>query len=74
MMCIGMSDPGLLVLPTHRLFRGPTGLDASQLASKLRGMFDLRDSGTGAATANEVWEEIETADAEEGIAVVTPPT
>ena len=23
MMCIGMEDPGMVVLPTHRLFRGP---------------------------------------------------
>ncbi len=62
MMCIGMSDPGLLVLPTHRLFRGPDGLDAKQLAAKLAGAFELRDAGTGAGTAREVWEEIETAD------------
>src|SRR5262249_38664261 len=26
MMSIGMNDPGLLVLPTHRLFRGAAGL------------------------------------------------
>ena len=30
MMCIGMSDPGLLVLPTHRLFRGPDGLTSER--------------------------------------------
>ncbi len=22
MMCVGMEDPGMVVLPTHRLFRG----------------------------------------------------
>ena len=27
MMCVGMSDPGLVVLPTHRLFRGAAGAD-----------------------------------------------
>ena len=25
MMCVGMNDPGLIVLPTHRLFRGLAG-------------------------------------------------
>ncbi len=28
MMCVGMSDPGMIVLPTHRLFRGAAGLTA----------------------------------------------
>ena len=28
MMCVGMNDPGLLVLPTHRLFRGLRQPDA----------------------------------------------
>ena len=40
MMCIGMSDPGLLVLPTHRLFRGARTLTFEQLADKLGGAFD----------------------------------
>ena len=35
MMCIGMDDPGLLVLPTHRLFRGLPEMDSTELASKL---------------------------------------
>ena len=29
MMCVGMSDPGLLVLPTHRLFRGLPAMDSN---------------------------------------------
>ncbi len=62
MMCIGMNDPGLLVLPTHRLFRGPEGLTAKQLAAALGGYFDLRPAGKGRDKAPEVWEEIETAD------------
>ncbi len=35
MMCVGMSDPGLLVLPTHRLFRGLPAMDSKQLVAKL---------------------------------------
>ena len=30
MNLVGMSDPGLLILPTHRLVSGLTGLTASQ--------------------------------------------
>ena len=25
MMCVAMDDPGLIVMPTHRLFRGAAG-------------------------------------------------
>ena len=62
MMCVGMSDPGLLVLPTHRLFRGPTGLTAEKLAPALGDAFDVRAAGTGRDRAPQVWEEIEAAD------------
>jgi uncharacterized protein (DUF1015 family) len=62
MMCIGMNDPGLLVLPTHRLFRGPTGLTSKQLAAALGDNFEIRTAGKGRDKAPEVWEEIETAD------------
>ncbi len=62
MMCIGMSDPGLLVLPTHRLFRGPEALSYEQLAARLAGAFDVHPAGQGSKAAHEVWEEIETAD------------
>jgi len=60
MMCIGMSDPGLLVLPTHRLFRGAENLTSEQLAAKLQGAFTLRPAGEGSKQAHAVWEEIET--------------
>jgi len=62
MMCIGMSDPGLLVLPTHRLFRGPDGLTCDQIKAKLGDAFDVRPAGEGSKAAPQVWEEIETAD------------
>lgn len=61
MMCIGMSDPGLLVLPTHRLFRGAEGLTAKDLAAKLGDNFTTKAAGKGHSKANEVWEEIEIA-------------
>jgi uncharacterized protein (DUF1015 family) len=61
MMCIGMSDPGLLVLPTHRLFRGLEPLTADDLAKRLGDAFTLRPAGQGPDAAHEVWEEIEMA-------------
>ena len=45
MMCVGMSDPGLLVLPTHRLFRGLPPMTAAQLARATGRL--LRDGAGG---------------------------
>jgi uncharacterized protein (DUF1015 family) len=61
MMCIGMSDPGLLVLPTHRLFRGGDPMTSAQLAERLGDAFETRPAGDGAQAAPQVWDEIETA-------------
>jgi uncharacterized protein (DUF1015 family) len=62
MMCIGMNDPGLLVLPTHRLFRGLSPLSAEELATKLGDNFVCKPAGNGPAAASQVWREIEGAD------------
>ncbi|HHM11944.1 MAG TPA: DUF1015 domain-containing protein, partial [Planctomycetaceae bacterium] len=35
MMLVGMSDPGMIVLPTHRLFRGLPPIDSATLREKL---------------------------------------
>lgn len=60
MMCIGMSDPGLIVLPTHRLFRGLPDLDSGALRQRLSECFDTKVAGEGADLATTVWQEIET--------------
>jgi uncharacterized protein (DUF1015 family) len=67
MVCIGMDDPGLIVLPTHRLFRPSTGsgqselpaMDSGELAAKLGDAFTCRVAGEGADLAETVWETIE---------------
>jgi uncharacterized protein (DUF1015 family) len=59
MMCVGMSDPGLLVLPTHRLFRGLAAMDSRSLAAKLGAHFTTRVADEGADLATTVWDEIE---------------
>ncbi|HZZ29063.1 MAG TPA: DUF1015 domain-containing protein [Pirellulales bacterium] len=62
MMCVGMNDSGLLVLPTHRLFRGLAAMDSKQLADKLGPHFTTRVAGEGADLAPTVWDEIEAAE------------
>jgi uncharacterized protein (DUF1015 family) len=59
MMCVGMSDPGMIVLPTHRLFRGLPPMTSSDLVARLGECFATRVAGEGADLAQTVWEEIE---------------
>jgi uncharacterized protein (DUF1015 family) len=65
MMMIGMSDPGMIVLPTHRLFRGLPNLSSSDLVARLGESFTTRIAGEGSDLATTVWQEIE-AEAEQG--------
>jgi uncharacterized protein (DUF1015 family) len=60
MMFIGMNDPGLLVLPTHRLFRGLPAMSSDDLIQRLGDSFSTRIAGEGADLARTVWDEIET--------------
>jgi uncharacterized protein (DUF1015 family) len=59
MMCVGMSDPGLVILPTHRLIGGLSGLRSEKLRSLLDGEFEIEDVGEGDAACREAWELIE---------------
>ena len=59
MMCVSMSDPGMIVLPTHRLFRGMPKMTAPELAEKLGGNFETKVVGQGTKLAESVWEDIE---------------
>lgn len=57
MQLVGMSDPGLLILPTHRLVSGLTGsVTGAALEAALAGHFDIVDRGTSAQAA---WEHIQ---------------
>jgi uncharacterized protein (DUF1015 family) len=60
MQFIAMEDPGLVVLPTHRLFRGLPELSAEELAGRLGPLFATRAAGQGPQEATSVWEDIET--------------
>ncbi len=65
MMCVSMSDEGMLVLPTHRLFRGLQPMTAEQLTARLGDSFDTTPAGEGPDRAITLWEEIE-AEGEQG--------
>jgi uncharacterized protein (DUF1015 family) len=49
---IDIEDPGLVVLPTHRLVRMPGGTRAGDLTPRLAPMFDVRDAGDAAGEAD----------------------
>lgn len=65
MMCVSMSDEGMLVLPTHRLFRGVPAMTAEQLIARLGDAFTTEPAGAGPDRATSLWEEIE-AEGEQG--------
>jgi uncharacterized protein (DUF1015 family) len=57
-MFVGMSDPGMIVLPTHRLFEGLPALSSAELAQKLGTAFDVEVAGKEAADAKPIWRAI----------------
>jgi uncharacterized protein (DUF1015 family) len=59
MMLVSMSDPGMLVLATHRLFRGLPSMTAGQLRERLGDSFAAEPAGDGPDRARSLWEEIE---------------
>jgi len=59
MMLVSMSDPGLLILPTHRLVSGLPGLTADRLRSVLATHFEVEEVGNGDAGAQSAWELIQ---------------
>lgn len=58
MMLVSMSDPGLAILPTHRLVSGIGDLTAEQVQTALQGHFQFDKVGQGAQGARETWEHI----------------
>ena len=61
-MCVSMNDPGMIVLPTHRLLRGVPAVSVDQLTNALSEHFELELGPSGAEAARAVWEEIELED------------
>jgi uncharacterized protein (DUF1015 family) len=71
MCCVSMSDQGMIVLPTHRLFRGVPALDSAELASRLGESFDCEVIAEGAEAAPQVWEQVEFEDRQSTLGLFT---
>jgi len=69
--CVSMSDPGLLVLPTHRVFRGLKPITSDLLQSRLGAAFETRTIAKGADRAPNLWEDLEIADDQSRLAFYT---
>jgi uncharacterized protein (DUF1015 family) len=51
MMCVPMSDPGLYILPTHRLIQNAPGLSKDAFLAKAKNLFDVRPADVNALLA-----------------------
>lgn len=58
MMLVGMSEPGLQVMPTHRLVSGFGGLTSARLTERLSPYFDVETMGSGEAAGVKTWDRI----------------
>ena len=72
-MCVGMNDPGLIVFPTHRMFRGLPPRTSQELASALKSCFDLAAAGEGGPAARKIWNQIERENQQGTMAFYTQP-
>jgi uncharacterized protein (DUF1015 family) len=61
-MLVGMSDPGMIVLPTHRLLRGTTRFSSGEIIHRLEGAMTCESVDGGLEAAAAVWSRMETAD------------
>jgi uncharacterized protein (DUF1015 family) len=59
MNLVSMHDPGMAILPTHRLIRGFKPVSSSDFIRQLGDRFACQVVGKGANLAGEVWEAIE---------------
>jgi uncharacterized protein (DUF1015 family) len=59
MMLVSMSDPGLVILPTHRLVTGLPGVTSERLRTLLEAHFEVEKIGPGEQGARDAWELIQ---------------
>lgn len=58
MMNVSMFDPGMIVLPTHRLFRGIPPMSSEEFVGTVSEAFDCEIVGRGPEKAKDLWETI----------------
>ncbi len=68
-MLVGMNDPGLIVLPTHRLLSGVPEMTTAELHAKLAPYFDCDVVAKGPESAGAVWAEMDRLDEQEIMAI-----
>jgi len=71
MMMVAMNDPGLAILPTHRLVTGVDGLDAKGLSGLLAEHFEVSEMGSGREAARAAWARIEATSDQAALALGT---
>ena len=59
MMLVGMSDPGLAILPTHRLVSGLGSVSGEELAKALSPNLAVESMGTGPDAARRTWDRVD---------------
>jgi uncharacterized protein (DUF1015 family) len=59
MMLVGMSDPGLAILPTHRLLAGLPQFPSAELREALSSNLAVEPMGKGDAAARKTWDRIQ---------------
>jgi uncharacterized protein (DUF1015 family) len=67
MTLVSMSDPGLLILPTHRLISGLGRMPKAELVAKLSSQFEIKEFGKGPEAARAAWDFIESSGDQERI-------
>lgn len=72
MMLVGMSDPGLRVMPTHRLVSGLGDLTSEKLSGRLKDHFELTPMGAGREAGRATWKKILDAGRQESLGFCTP--
>lgn len=71
MMLVGMNEPGLVVLPTHRLVSGLGDMTAELLQERLRDHFQLEIVGRGESGGRDAWNRIQRSGRQEIIGFCT---
>lgn len=71
MVCIAMEDPGLIVMPTHRLFKNVPAFSQEELINKVGDCFRVSTVGEGYRTAHRAWAEIEMLEDQGTMAIYT---
>ncbi len=56
---VSMNDPGMIVLPTHRLLRGTPRFTSDELMKRLRPFLDCQKLGSGIDAASACWQRME---------------